>query len=423
MNSQINSDNSNFDYIDTNKADNLYTKASCYDILDGSKGHCNLASSIMPMDLEGTYGCNNYSVSHGPGRENGGTSILSTGCRNYMSLNYNYGATQIPFWINMNSINNITDIGHRNAILSDIRYQTKLWNEAIMYDGTGQIVKLYEVNPGTTARPGNINGRKVIEILQDNLTSKGSAGVFDPINLTVTINYNSGSTTSHPGYNTDTIVHEFGHVLGLHDIDSENFVSNGTHKTVMGYLRKTTDSNLDEAIKYQDIQGIAAISGKHKCQDSNFMRYVKNNDRYLHICFFCDQVDNRTSVISGSKAIMNSTGCAHDFQPIVSAGKRIWLKCTKCYQVTEDSIDPFRQYKLTLENGVNTEVRDMLDGDEISILSVPTKPDYEFEGYYSGENGAGIKYVGAKVEYEDGYYYLNPDNLGKRWYGSKDLTL
>lgn len=81
-------------------------------------------------------------------------------------------------------------------------------------------------------------------------------------------------------------------------------------------------------------------------------------------------------------------------------------------------------YKLKLvETDTRTVVEDINNGDEISIETVPARADYEFEGYYTGRNGTGTKYIGTKIVNSDGYYYLRIKNLGKHWYGSKDLTL
>ncbi len=309
----------------------------CCDIIDGATtGSCYPNNEINTLAIDSKLYCNEYSSSHGSGRESGGVNILSVGCRNYMQNGFNYGSSDIAYWINMDRINAISSSAHRQKILSDIREQTKMWNEAYMYDGTGQIVNIYEVN-ANSSKPPSINGNNVIEVLPYDLSSvpnhSNSVGLFTHSDRTVKIKYSNNNI----GYNVDTVVHEFGHVLGLADLDSRNSVDYGTHKTLMGYSRGTTSATLSKAIKYQDVQGIAVSTGRHVCQNSHFMRYVKVGSEYRHICFYCDRIDNRTSIISGSEAIGADCGNNnHDYKLMVSCGESSWVKCTKCYKVVEN---------------------------------------------------------------------------------------
>ena len=274
--------------------------------------------------------CNEYCSSHGPGRENGGLNILSTGCRNYIGYSFKYGAVNIPYWINMASFNQVANITHRNTMLSDIKYQLSLWDDVQINDGTGYFVNFYEVSPGKE-KPNIVDGHKVIEIRQEDLTSNNWAGVFRPSEYSVSLCYDQ--TNKRINYNVDTIVHEFGHVLGLNDIDSANSVPSGTHKTLMSYSRGTTSTTLGKAIKYQDIQGVAVVNNIHTAH--SYLRYVVRGNKYLHICLYCDRVDSRTSVISGSRLMENNSTCNHEYKEIISAGERHWFKCTKCYNVKE----------------------------------------------------------------------------------------
>lgn len=53
------------------------------DIIEGTSGSCYTSQNTSrSIDADNT--CNEYSSSHGPGRERGGLNILSAGCRNYM---------------------------------------------------------------------------------------------------------------------------------------------------------------------------------------------------------------------------------------------------------------------------------------------------------------------------------------------------
>lgn len=253
--------------------------------------------------------CNSLSSTHGSGREKGYSSnFLSTGCGNYMGYSYTYGSSNIPYYI---------DDTVSSTLAEKIRTQVELWNETKMYDGTGTIVNLYEVDS-----MDNVDGRKVIKVCVGTVDSSTAVAQFSPSEQTITL------TSS---INIDTIIHEFGHVLGLDDIDATNDVSSGTHKVLMGYSRSTT--NVNKAIQYQDIQGIAVMNNRHT--EHVFNRYVKSGNKYIYFCYYCDMVESGSSVTSGTYSMVSAASCTHDYGVIVSAGERYWLKCTKCYKVEQ----------------------------------------------------------------------------------------
>lgn len=384
----------------------------CCDIIDGATtGSCYPNDEISALVLDNTLCCNEYCSSHGPGREKGGTGILNSGCRNYMRYKFNYGSTDIPYWINMDVINNISNAAHRQKIVSDIRIQTEMWNHACMYDGTGQIVNIYEVN-ANSSKPSEIDGNKVIEVLPYDLTQdpdhSTAAGLFSPSDRTVKLKYSNNQI----GYNIDTVVHEFGHVLGLDDIDSGSGEKEGTHKTLMGYLRIVTAATLNKAIKYPDVQGIAVATGRHFCQDSHFMRYVKVGNEYRHICFYCDRVNNRTSIISGSQAIASNVNCEHDYKAMVSCGQRRWEKCTKCYNVIEINGVSGTGDKVTLRATGNITTYSYTLAEygkpmpEVDIIA-PKKEGYVFDGYYD-YNGKQYYKMEPKVDEESDMLHSMP---------------
>lgn len=295
------------------------------------------SGNISPMAVQSDNSCNTHSTSCGHGRENGFSStFLSTGCRQWEGWSYgNYGAVNIPFWIDMPSMNTITNVTHRNILINDLRTQAALWNDAVMHDGTGQIVNLYEVGIGSNTRPGNINGKRVVEVMRKDGDYAGQfkppTWLFSP-SIEVRINYDASGTGTRPGRNVDTPVHEFGHLLGLNDLDTDGTVS-GTHKVLMGYARGTNESTLINAIKYQDIQGIAVLNDRHTSHQ--WTRYAIDGSNYLHFCFYCDTVDSVKSAKTGSSPMLNTSTCLHNYQPMVSHRDRHWLKCTACYKVIE----------------------------------------------------------------------------------------
>lgn len=50
-------------------------------------------------------------------------------------------------------------------------------------------------------------------------------------------------------------------------------------------------------------------------------------------------IEEKTEPLSGSSEIGTSTNCNHNYGAMVSAGERLWLKCSKCYRVLETTIN------------------------------------------------------------------------------------
>lgn len=256
--------------------------------------------------------CNSITSSHGPGREDGYClNFLSTGCSNYKGYSYTYSTTDIPYYIDEQSMT-----GNHAEI---IREQAALWNQTFMHDGTGKLVNFYEV---TDTNP--INNLPVVIVRETDLSSKHFGGLFNASKTNPVLEI---AHTFNPG----TPLHEFGHVLGLDDLDGS--VNNASHKVLMGYGRNIFISSDNEAIHYQDIQGVAVINRKHT--NHQFTKYIYDNGKYVHLCFYCDIADIRDSAILGSSEIELATNCEHVFEPIVSVGDRHWVKCCKCYKVLE----------------------------------------------------------------------------------------
>lgn len=252
-------------------------------------------------------------------------------CRNREDVsNYEYGSRCIPFWINLDSINTIHNIEHRNIFLSDIREQISIWNKAEMHDGSGILVNIYEVGRDLTSKPSEVDGCDVVEIQK--YESKEHSGEFWFNTLQLKINYNPTFYGVRPGRNVDTPMHEVGHLLGLSDLDGEDFPS-GTHKALMGYSRNTEISKIFDAITYHDIQGVACANNIHK--DHLYLRYYYKNGVYRHVCFYCDFVNTLNAPLDESEQFIYASNCSHDYEPMVSLGEKHWLKCIYCYKVIE----------------------------------------------------------------------------------------
>ena len=119
------------------------------------------------------------------------------------------------------------------------------------------------------------------------------------------------------------------------DVDKDNLkVPSGTHKVLMGYSRNTTIENIDNAITYHDIQGIAVQNKKHT--NHKFYRYYINGSSYYHVCFYCDIIESKSFVEENSQEFIEADYCGvHGYKQLYSLGNKHWIKCTKCYKVIE----------------------------------------------------------------------------------------
>ncbi len=277
-------------------------------------------------------------ASHEQNRINGYSTIYKFSCKNWTSSGYSgYGIKDIPYWINTQSINNKSK---EELFISDIRTQTNIWNLARIEDTGENIVNFYEVGEGSSTLPAPINGKKVLEIKSKNLNNY--AGLCYYNDLRIEINFDNSQSSFRHGRNIDTPMHELGHILCLEDLDGDSQENYGTHKALMGYSRKTTESNLLDALTYHDIQGAAYLNGVHTEHD--FRRYYLNINKYCYVCFYCDLTTESFSKYSGSSQLIFASNCDHEYEPIVSLGDKYWLKCSKCYKVIEHYHDYTETY-------------------------------------------------------------------------------
>ena len=186
--------------------------------------------NAIPESLTG-FGC---SSSCGASRENGYSSTYEFGCRNWQIMPII--SPLYKYWIDESSLTSLTD-AQRNTFITNVDNAAKEWNSVRLLDYDGPIVNLQKCS---------INGIDVVPIRYFPSLS-GAKGKFNPVPLfhEIKIKY----------YNDyDTIMHEFGHMIGLQDLDMNN--NPWTHISLMGYAG-------DDDLHYQDIQGHAVASGSY----------------------------------------------------------------------------------------------------------------------------------------------------------------
>ena len=287
-------------------------------------------------------GCSDSSESSS--RQGGySSSYLSAGCRNWQTI-----PLYVPFYryyIDMSSLADLTE-NQRQTFIDTVRNAAEEWNSAIMHDGDGALIQLVETQPSSVYE----SGKNLCPVRYN--PSLSVSGRFTPV-----INFYSIEIKNINDYST--VLHEFGHLLGLQDLDMQNDVP--VHDALMGYGLGS------EEMHYQDIQGLAVANGKHTNHD--FRRYAVGSDGYVHFCFYCDIAAVENNPYSGSMHFEDAESCEHQYEKLVSVGNRHWIKCTKCYKVVESD---FLAKGKNIDGNISIEITGLFDPNVTSI-SVPTQ--------------------------------------------------
>lgn len=138
--------------------------------------------------------------------------------------------------------------------------------------------------------------------------------------------------------------HEFGHVLGLWDVDNDNRYHAGNqdegrhhHEILMGYGSPTTARAID--ITYKDIAGVAITRGFHTDEDHKWLNAgVQSNGQYKLICSICNGVKTVRSLSGYSYSTYGACGNAHtvasgNMMAVASYKNRDYHKCRYCRYV------------------------------------------------------------------------------------------
>lgn len=156
-------------------------------------------------------------------------------------------------------------------------------------------------------------------------------------NWDIALNLESnGINTTNNNYHLNRIgAHEFGHVLGLRDIDIEENVGNHHSELLMGY------ADMPQAeITYKDLVGVAITRGYHTDLDHQWM-YDSNNSsegNYKLICSICNGIKYVTSLNNLSYVNYKACNNEHDVEygnmvAVASYDDTDYYKCKYCKYV------------------------------------------------------------------------------------------
>ena len=147
--------------------------------------------------------------------------------------------------------------------------------------------------------------------------------------------------------------HEFGHVLGLRDVDyidaNNNYICNSTLKTghhselLMGYYEQDSQNLLDIAysspdITYKDIAGVAITRGFHTDNDHKWLRIEQSGGTYKYVCSICNGIPSDSSFTPSSYDTYGSCEEVHtlssgNMMAVASYGDQDYYKCKYCRHV------------------------------------------------------------------------------------------
>ena len=287
--------------------------------------------NTVPENMSG-FGCNSIC---GASREGGYSADYHSGCRNWQIMPII--SPLYKYWIDESTLSSLTD-SQKAQFIFNVDKAASEWNSVRIADYSGAIVNLTKQSS---------NGLDVVPI-RYNPSLSDALGLFNPIPLfhQIEIKY----------YNDyDTIMHEFGHMIGLQDLDMNN--NPWTHISLMGYAG-------DDKLHYQDIQGLAVANDKHIVHD--YRRYWIDGGLYKYVCFYCDVTCPEDTALFGGEPLITASTCIHKYEELASAGSRHWHKCTKCYKVIET---PFLVMGINNEDGVTLKITGQVDNR--SVIEIP----------------------------------------------------
>ncbi len=152
--------------------------------------------------------------------------------------------------------------------------------------------------------------------------------------------------------------HEFGHVLGVFDLDSGNLCRSNNpedtrhhHEILMGYGSPMSARSVD--IKYKDIAGVAITRGFHTDKNHIWLNCGRQSDlRFKLICSVCNAVTTLGSIVTSLYDTYGACNNAHDLSSgnmmaVASYGTRDYYKCKYCRYVAPFSSIVRQNYSKT----------------------------------------------------------------------------
>ena len=164
--------------------------------------------------------------------------------------------------------------------------------------------------------------------------------------------------------------HEFGHVLGLVDIDGcENASMSSFHheELLMGYSYNNYSSLKQKNITYKDLIGAAITRGYHTDNDHQWIYHSSGHGAYKLVCSICNSVKYVSSLDGIDYVDYKDCNDEHDLADgnmfaVASYGSCDYYKCKYCrYVAPFEDIVP-QNYSVSQLNSYNHLVTNQVTG-------------------------------------------------------------
>lgn len=186
--------------------------------------------------------------------------------------------------------------------------------------------------------------------------------------------------------------HEFGHVLGLRDVDSSNLCNATTttqhhYELLMGYGEDMLNRSSD--ITYKDIAGVAITRGFHTDSDHKWLNCgLQSNGKYKLLCSICNGIIEVSSLSGYTYETYGSCGNNHTLSAgnmiaVASYGTKDYYKCEYCRYVA-----PF----------------------DSNVTQNYTKTNYNSSLHKCVNNVNGLEYTFYEEHMRDTYVYIDKHN-------------
>ena len=261
-----------------------------------------------------------------------------------------------------------------NEIKNAYANSMKKWNNVYFYsyDSYGNVVKNKIINiVEGTATDHNLSIYPANDVNGFAVTSSGQSQNIESGNISHKHNSEWYMFVNVPSFHSDESgeqelvdflrenvgAHEFGHVLGLRDIDmycDSNNTSDHHHELIMGYGSPCETRTTD--ISYKDIAGVAITRGFHTDADHKWLNCGKqSNGKYKLLCSICNGVKEVSNLSGYAYNTYNACGNNHslsseNMMAVASYGTKDYYKCKYCKYVAPFSNIVNQNYTVTSEN-------------------------------------------------------------------------
>ena len=186
--------------------------------------------------------------------------------------------------------------------------------------------------------------------------------------------------------------HEFGHVLGLRDVDSSNLCNATTtthhhHELLMGYGSPLTDRSVD--ITYKDIAGVAITRGFHTDSDHKWLNWgLQSDGKYKLVCSICNGVKNVASLSGYTYQTYGACGNNHslsggNMMAVASYGTKDYYKCEYCRYVAPFDSNVTQNYSKTNHNSSLHKCVNNVNGLEYTFYEEHVRDTYVYVDNYN----------------------------------------